>query len=302
MRNRKPVFFLISSLILLSLACGFGIVPSVIATSTDSASASQQTQQSINQAVQDTFAVQTQMEVDVAQTVAALPSQTPQFTFTPTGTLLPSDTPQPTATFTPETVQVSVSVATNCRSGPGTVYDLLGALQVGQSALVIGKNQSGDTWIVQLPGSPTVTCWLWGQYAALSGNTANLPVMTPPPTPTPQPAFEVRYSGWELCLGKYSVNFKITNTGGITWESDTVRLTDNTVGVTTVVLRNSFPNYVGCNILQEDQNLAPGETGITTSSSFNFPIAGHQMQAVVQVCSLADLAGTCIEKTIDFTP
>ena len=39
-------------------------------------------------------------------------------------------------------------------------------------------------WIVNNPDRPG-ECWLWGQYASVSGDTSSLPVRTPPPTPTP---------------------------------------------------------------------------------------------------------------------
>ena len=39
-------------------------------------------------------------------------------------------------------------------------------------------------WIINTPGS-SGTCWLWGQYATISGDTGGLPEMIPPPTPTP---------------------------------------------------------------------------------------------------------------------
>jgi hypothetical protein len=79
---------------------------------------------------------------------------------------------------------VSVSVDTNCRTGPGIVYDRLTGLFVGEKAEVIGKftSVSPPYWIIR---KDSVTCWLWGQYASVEGNTANLPEMVPPPSPTP---------------------------------------------------------------------------------------------------------------------
>jgi len=78
----------------------------------------------------------------------------------------------------------TVSVNTNCRTGPGVVYDLIGALLVGEQAVVVGKYTAGNYWIINNPDS-SGTCWLWGQYATVTGNTAGLPEYTPPPTPTP---------------------------------------------------------------------------------------------------------------------
>ena len=79
---------------------------------------------------------------------------------------------------------VTVSQNTNCRTGPGVVYDLIGGLLIGEKAEVVGKYSAGNYWIINNPDS-SGTCWLWGQYATVTGNTAGLPEYTPPPTPTP---------------------------------------------------------------------------------------------------------------------
>jgi uncharacterized protein YgiM (DUF1202 family) len=99
-------------------------------------------------------------------------------------TSTPMFTPTPGFTSTPSVPMVSVSVNTNCRTGPGTQYDLIDGLFVGQSAQVVGKNTATGYWIIQrLNGSGI--CWLWDEYATVSGNTAALPEYPIPPTPTP---------------------------------------------------------------------------------------------------------------------
>lgn len=110
-------------------------------------------------------------------------SNTPSFTSTPELTATPSLTPTVTLTSTPSVPQVSVTSATNCRTGPGTVFDLLYTLQPGQAAELIGKDTLDDYWVIKMPSGGT--CWLWGQYAVVSGNVAALPEVPPPPTPTP---------------------------------------------------------------------------------------------------------------------
>lgn len=95
---------------------------------------------------------------------------------------LPTQTPTPVATGTPTVPIVSVSSATNCRTGPSIYYDLLFTLQPGMTAEVIGKHTPSGYWIIKYPNGQ---CWLWGQYATVSGNIANLPEYPQPPTPTP---------------------------------------------------------------------------------------------------------------------
>lgn len=126
---------------------------------------------------------------DLAGTITpqamALPqaSLTPVSTFAPALTDVSSLTPAPTGSPTPSIPQVNVTAPTNCRTGPGLVYDLLYTMQPGQTAEIIGKDTPDNYWIVKMPGGGT--CWLWGQYAAVSGDTAALPEYPPPITPTP---------------------------------------------------------------------------------------------------------------------
>jgi hypothetical protein len=102
-------------------------------------------------------------------------TETAPETFTP---ILP--TPLPTAPM------VSVSVDTNCRTGPGQSYDYLTALRVGEQAEVVGKYTSSTPpyWIIR---RGSITCWLWGQYATIAGDVSSVPEMIPPPSPTPLP-------------------------------------------------------------------------------------------------------------------
>ncbi len=87
-------------------------------------------------------------------------------------------------------VTVTVSAETNCRIGPGVIYSSVYSLPVGQVAEVVGKNTITNYWIIKIPGSNS-TCWLWGKYATVSGNTAALvevATLTPlPPTATKIP-------------------------------------------------------------------------------------------------------------------
>lgn len=100
-------------------------------------------------------------------------------------TATPEFTATPGPTSTPSVPQVTVSTNTNCRFGPGVVYSILDALLVGQTAEVVGKNSSvPNYWVIKrINGSGT--CWLWGEYATVTGNTANLPEYPVPATPTP---------------------------------------------------------------------------------------------------------------------
>jgi uncharacterized protein YgiM (DUF1202 family) len=157
----------------------------------------------VEQAVQQTLQVLNlfQTATTAAQPVVESPTSLPLPTETalpePTATALPSPTPVPTdipvipsitppPTLVPSIPMVSVSVNTNCRSGPSRFYDLLGGLRVGESARVVGKSPSTNYWIIETPRGSGV-CWLWNGYATVTGDTAALPVVeTPPPPPAPK--------------------------------------------------------------------------------------------------------------------
>lgn len=123
---------------------------------------------------------------DLALTVTAQATllQSGSFSATPEFTATTGPTPTQGPTSTPTVPEVTVSTNTNCRTGPGTQYDLIGGLNVGQTAVVVGKNTSTNYWIINNPGK-SGTCWLWGEYATVSGNTAGLTEYAIPPTPTP---------------------------------------------------------------------------------------------------------------------
>jgi hypothetical protein len=200
---------------------------------------------------------------------------------------------------------VSVSVQTNCRSGPGTVYDSLGFLDVGQTAEVVGRSTSSDNWIIKLPSNPAITCWLWGQYATVVGNTSGLTVYTPPPTPTPAAGFNITFVEMVTCAPEYAFTFQLANSGSVTWESIKIDVTDTVTAVVKTHTRDSFKRYIGCAASSEDQNLEPGETGFATAvvpGQFTYNPTGHAMTTVVTICSQNALAGTCLTKTISFTP
>jgi hypothetical protein len=80
---------------------------------------------------------------------------------------------------------ITVSRGTNCRTGPGDPYDIVGDLMVNETAEVVGVSPDGGTWIIKNPDGPG-ECWLWGYYATVTGPTTGLPVYPLPPTPTPQ--------------------------------------------------------------------------------------------------------------------
>jgi len=114
----------------------------------------------------------------VEQTMQALRQQAA--TREPTGT--PSPTATATPTNTPAPSSLSVSTATSCYAGPSSNYGRVITIYPGATVSVIGKDTADNYWIIAVPGYPGSLCWLSGQYAQVTGDTAGLPA---PATPLP---------------------------------------------------------------------------------------------------------------------
>lgn len=138
--------------------------------------------------------VQPQVIVVTATPMPATATPYPTYTPFPTPTEIPA-TPTPYPTYTPypspTAVQgqsspapagaptVTVSVDTQCRIGPGQKYIQLSGLVVGKVGKVVGKSADGLYWIIKNPTDIGV-CWLWGEYATVTGDVSALKVYEEP--------------------------------------------------------------------------------------------------------------------------
>jgi hypothetical protein len=251
-----------------------------------------------------TMSAQTNVADIVAGTLGAMATDTPPFTLTPSLTPSLTFTPSPTLTPTPAVVTVSVSVDTNCRTGPGKVYDMTGSLLVGQTAEVVGRAADNQYWVIRDPKNPSNICWLWGYYATLTGNTGILPAFTPPPTPTPVPSFTFSYNFWGVGPGYQCFKFDVKNTGAVTWESYAITLHNGAHATTATASSNEFIGYDNWCISTGSQlDLTPGETGTASVKTFiAYNPAGETFDVTLKLCSENGLVGTCVSKTITFIP
>jgi hypothetical protein len=228
------------------------------------------------------------------------PTVTQTFTpiFTPTETL----TPSPVFTATSSIPQISVSVATNCRVGPGKVYDRVGALLVGDVTEVLGRDPVGNYWYIRNPNQSNGFCWLWGEYATVTGNFAALPVFTPPPTPTPVPAFEASYDRLETCSTSWWVDIKLTNTGGISFESLSLTVRDMDTDIVVSIYSDVFKDINGCIDSSTKDVLNPGANRIVSAPAFAYDPSGHKLRATITLCSRDGQNGTCVTEVVKLKP
>jgi len=303
---RAPIKLIVSVLLLASLACGLSDI-------TGTSSPQDQPGQ-LETAVAKSLAETAVMQTVIAQSVigTVVPSQQviPQNS-TQSQPELPSLTPSLELSPTLEKSMVSVSQVTNCRSGPGSGYDWLGALDVGEQAEVFGRDPSNTSWYIRNPDNSSGFCWIYGAFATVTGNTSAILVFTPMPTPTPAktatptPApvdFTVTFLKFEVCSGpKYYARYDLHNNSAVTWQSFHSTITDTVTAATQINQSNSFKQIIACTLVIDQDDLAPGESGEAYTYVMYVNPSGHLIFAAIKLCTLDNLAGTCITKTLTFT-
>jgi hypothetical protein len=190
---------------------------------------------------------------------------------------------------------VMISGNTNCRTGPGSVYDWLHTYLAGDEARLLGKSPDGFFWYTTGKNSPLPECWLWGQYATPVGDTSLVPVFTPPPTPTPIPDYEIELSYIDVAMGSWYLFFEIENTGSATWESallyiyDPVSFKDSGRFSNTFQENNNHPDPT-------QQNIPPGGTAYFHGARITNPMfepGGGLLDIYFIACTQQYLGGYC---------
>jgi hypothetical protein len=105
----------------------------------------------------------------------------PPPTGVPIDTVLAQVIPTVAPTSTPEMTLASArDLPVNCRFGPDVSYVIVGALNPGRQAEVVGKNIDITWLIVRNPSDPSTLCWLSVDYINVAGDVELLPVVGPP--------------------------------------------------------------------------------------------------------------------------
>ena len=260
----------------------------------------------------------------VASTLTAMSPVTTQ-PAQPTATLTAAPLDSPTVTNTPEPmltpteagVWLTLNENTNCRSGPGSMYELLGTISAGERVQAAARNPYDDYYYVRYQTAYSEYCWLWSRYSTLSGEINILPVYTPQPTPTPQVTptattapvdFTVSYLNTQSDSGMYVIQFFVKNTGGLIWQSLSVSMKDNAnsrnFNFESDVFRGIDGGVLDSGNTQND--LATGESSrvamIGISGTLDYNPAGHSFTATITMYSKDARTGQSLSKTITFVP
>ncbi len=231
------------------------------------------------------------------------PSPVPSATATQGPTDTATQPPTATLTPTPEAVMVGVTGDTFCRSGPGSVYDQQSILNTDQTAEIVAQDPTGSFWYISDPDGEG-ECWIWGNYATPEGPTDQLPVYTPPPSPTPSLNFSADLHSWDGVAGGVYLWFVIKNTGGVALESVTTTVKSEwTTGGGTVKNQTVTSTYnkfadKSLPVPPNLNNAAPGAT-VYTVSDRNNTITSSTVQVTMTICSQDNLNGECLTRNFN---
>lgn len=287
MRKLTPFLSLIMMLLFAALACNMPSLREEALTP--------ETTESVEQTrLAEVAAGADESQAQAPAPAEATPSQTPTVTNTPTVT----------PTFTPSIPIARVSQNTNCRTGPGTEYDLVYIFMVGDEAEIVARSSVPNYVIIKVPDGSGRKCWLWMQYGEQTGSTDALPEETPPPTPTPAatatPEFAFTLSFDDaimMCFGKDSVYLRITNTGAMIIESRALSAKDLDTSETITNQTDSFGITSTCPTMPK-YTINPGETAYVIAG-FTPTIAGHTLNFTVKACHGNGLAEPCLTKSLN---
>jgi hypothetical protein len=147
---------------------------------------------------------------------------------TPTAPPAPSDTPAVSATTARV---VTIGKPANVRTGPGLTYLVIGGLNPGQTAPVVGRDSSAQWFAISFDGAPQGTGWVSALVATYDGSVDDLPVIQaaapPPPQATavpptataPPPPAATNTPGVAGANGIQTISFSMEKTSGAVNES-----------------------------------------------------------------------------------
>lgn len=198
---------------------------------------------------------------------------------------------------------ISSSVNTNCREGPSPDYKVLGYLLSNQTSEVHGRDSSKNWWYIINPEKPNNFCWVWKETTTVTGDTSNLPIITPPPPPAPpEVSFTASFSGVNMCSGNPLLVFGVSNSSEVELESAKMKIEDITESETVFgPAKDNTPFMTagsGCN--PNEDTLAPGGAGFVGGKVTRLSLPGATIQAVITLCSENDLNGVCAQQTLEF--
>ncbi len=278
--KKSPILLFIIFLWLVSLACTqTAVVPTVDPNAAQ------------------TSIVQTLMAIQATESAIPAGATTPTVELS-TATASPTVTSQPTGT--PTIPSISVTVDTNCRTGPGKDYERVGILLVGETTEIVGRDAFGQYWYVRNPDVGPEYCWMSGEYAIISGNPFGLLVQ---PVPGEQGVnFEAEYRGQGQCSGEFWSDIRLRNPSRGTFKSINLVATDRETGDVRSYTGNEFSFRDGCAPVRGTSTIAPDASVLISTPAFAYNLNAHSMSVSITLCTETNLTGQCTTKIITYAP
>jgi hypothetical protein len=158
--------------------------------------------------VQTAAALTVQAALSTASVTATRAASVTPESGTPSPTRSPAETA--TITSTSSVPILTVRESTNCRTGPGENYEIVATYLAGRELEIVGRYEPGDFWLVRSSESSSGTCWIWGEYADVTGSTGDVPSVTPPATATGAPPRAAVILEWNFFCSGGALNFTVS--------------------------------------------------------------------------------------------
>lgn len=97
---------------------------------------------------------------------------------------IPTLTQTPTPTPNTGVPQLTALQDAICRTGPGPDYLQIDGLRQGETATIEGRDGFDAWFLITIPRIQG-QCWVWGNLVSVEGDISQVPVLKPPPTPSP---------------------------------------------------------------------------------------------------------------------
>ena len=289
--NRFRIFCALSAVLLTALACALpqsnAATPTAQIPTVPAPAASATVTSASAPTVQPDLVTETGTPTEAATEIATLPVG-----------VFATETPAPTL----EPVFADVMKESNCRTGPGSAYDLVATYQTGTRLQVLAKDLGGGFIFTQNSGKPEEQCYILANNVKLTGDISILPQFTPLPSPTAAPNFTATFKKFDLCKGDVYAQFVIVNTGSLPFRSAYIKVTNLKTNESDEKVVDAFDLTTACIIAKNIAPLDPGATGYLSSELFLHDPRGNKLRAVFQICTEKSLKGTCINTVVAIQP
>jgi hypothetical protein len=219
-----------------------------------------------------------------------LENSPPPFAITPTATpglVLPTIAPQPTTNqavptllptptaFDPTPrVTPNRAIDVNIRSGDNTNYPIVGSLNEGESATILGISNTGSGWYRVQLANGTIG-WVAGGVVTVTGDISGVPRVSPPATPTPiatpTPVLPdvtitgLRYDRGQIRQGEaFQIIVTVRNTSGVFMPDTQLLCTIKPMNVETSANTGSLNAFEQRDVVMPARTLTTGGGGNVT--------------------------------------